>query len=395
MSSSNDSETGAIANVLFFVGGFGIGGTERHLSQLLPELKDLGYVVSVCCLGPDGAFSTIIREAGINVRTIERSQFLIRVPVVRGLLSLAFLIVHARAEIRCQQPDLVHCFLPTPCIIGWLACIRMRAKVKLVLSRRSQRRWTTLFPGDKYLEAKALKSADRVFAHSSVVAREIEEDGVRPKSIRVIHNGIASLQGRATEERSTACSPLGCRRDEVLIVCVANLIPYKGHLELLAAAKSLMHTAVGWRLLLVGQGNQEFTSNINNVIDENGLSKCVEMLGVRDDIHEWIASCDIGVLASHHEGFSNAILEYMSASLPVVATDVGGNRDAVVDGETGFLVQPGDIDSLASKLKLLVENAELRRILGQCGLRRSQQEFSIVSMIRKYHLEYSDVLQTR
>jgi glycosyltransferase involved in cell wall biosynthesis len=125
--------------------------------------------------------------------------------------------------------------------------------------------------------------------------------------------------------------------------------------------------------------------------DNNGIGAKLLWLGVRDDIPDLLGAADLGLLSSHQEGFSNALLELMAAGLPVVATDVGGNREAVIDGETGILVPPRSPNALAQAIVDLANDAEARTRFGAAGRRRVSQEFSLDSCVEHYDQLFSAV----
>ena len=123
---------------------------------------------------------------------------------------------------------------------------------------------------------------------------------------------------------------------------------------------------------------------------DSGIGSKVHFVGQMSDPRPWLAAADVGVLLSHHEGFSNAIIEYMAASLPVIATAVGGNLDALVEGVTGWLVPPGDQPAL---IKALEESqaVAIRSTRGKTGFRRYQEEFTLERCVKKYVSFYASL----
>jgi glycosyltransferase involved in cell wall biosynthesis len=114
------------------------------------------------------------------------------------------------------------------------------------------------------------------------------------------------------------------------------------------------------------------------------IAEKIHFLGERKDIADLISIFDVGVISSLSEGFSNVILEYMASGKPVVATDVGGNREAVMHGETGLLVPPENAHKLAEGIKVFLENREIALRCGLAGRKRVEKEFSLKGMIGKY-----------
>lgn len=113
----------------------------------------------------------------------------------------------------------------------------------------------------------------------------------------------------------------------------------------------------------------------------------LKFLGKRKNVEEIVATFDIGVLSTFTEGISNSVMEYMALRKPVVATDGGGTRELVVDGETGFLVPPGNADSLAAKIEHLLDNPDTARHMGEAGEARLKREFSLTRMDEEKYIK--------
>jgi L-malate glycosyltransferase len=162
--------------------------------------------------------------------------------------------------------------------------------------------------------------------------------------------------------------------DVVLIGCVARLHPVKDHTSLLHAFARLRMRQPGVFLVLIGDG--ENRSSLHSLVRELQIDSAVHFAGELRHGGNLHRAFDISVLASRSEGFPNTIVEAMAAGIPVVATAVGGSIDAVVDGETGFLVPPAAPSALADALARLVENASLRGTMGAKGLRQATELYS-------------------
>jgi glycosyltransferase involved in cell wall biosynthesis len=143
--------------------------------------------------------------------------------------------------------------------------------------------------------------------------------------------------------------------------------------------------------VLAGEG--ELLEPMRRLAFQLGLQDRTFFVGRCLQIAELLAVSDVCVLSSKFEGFSNAILEYMAAGRPVVATDVGGAREAVIDGETGYLVAAGDVAGMASRIVRLLQNHELRQSLGERGQRIVEQKFSTDAQLRKTEELYSQLLK--
>lgn len=378
-------------DVLYVMGGLGIGGTERHLSLVLPELARRGWRLEIALLASDGPFGEPLRAAGISITPIANPP-LIPIPKLRGLQSLRGQARALSDRLREAPPRLLHCYLPTSCIIGdWAA--RQSGFGPIAMSRRSQSNRPPLFWGDKWLERRALRAADLVFGHSRQVVEELKCEGIKPDCIKLVHNGVAIPVRPTSSDRAAARAAEGWNDREVVVVTVANLIPYKGHADLLrGVAHMKVRGTVNWKLVLVGDGAAEYVQSLRNMVAELGIADRVSFSGRRSDVARLLMGADIGVLPSHQEGFSNSLLEYMAMRLPVVATATGGNLDAVEEGKTGFLVPVGASEAIGLALSLLSEDAALRSRMGDAGRCKAEADFSLSSCVARYEEAYRNLL---
>jgi glycosyltransferase involved in cell wall biosynthesis len=375
--------------ILFLVGGFSIGGTERHLSQVLPRLISNNRSLQVCAFGADGSLSAPLRDAGIPIKFITPRNTL-SIPRIRGVLNLFSQIQQLAEEIRRLRPGIVHCFLPEPCAIGWLASMITGRTHRLVMSKRSQLARPGAFLGDKILEIRALRSADQVIGHSQVVAQELAGCGVNSERLNIIHNGIELTVD--PNQRLEFRSIHGWGEETTVFVVLANLIPYKGHAELIHALSTYeMEVSTKWALVLVGGGvDLPHGQFLRRQAIDSGIGSKIHFIGQMNDPTPWLAAADVGILLSHHEGFSNAVIEYMAASLPVIATAVGGNLDAVADRLTGWLVPLGDQPALKRAL-IECQDLAIRSTRGKAGFRRYHEEFTLERCVKKYDDFYASL----
>src|SRR6185436_758948 len=172
---------------------------------------------------------------------------------------------------------------------------------------------------------------------------------------------------------------------------VANLRhPVKNHPMFLRAASRVRDALPQARFVIAGEG--ELMNPMRAMAEQLGLSKSVFFIGRCDRIGDLLDLSDVCVLASRAEGFSNAILEYMAAARPVVATDVGGAREAVVEGETGYLVASDDDRTMAERIITLLSDPQRARAMGEGGRRIIKQKFSCEAQLEKTQTLYDRVL---
>jgi glycosyltransferase involved in cell wall biosynthesis len=155
--------------------------------------------------------------------------------------------------------------------------------------------------------------------------------------------------------------------EDVAVCCVAEMIPRKNHAMLLESWKMVARAEEKANLVLVGDGR--LRRKLQARVAKDRIPR-VHFLGFRGDVPAVLAGSDILVLPSRQEGLARCIMEAMAAGKPVVATDIRGNRDLVVDGATGLLVRLGDVAGLARALLQMVRDPGLRQTMGQAGLQR-------------------------
>jgi glycosyltransferase involved in cell wall biosynthesis len=205
--------------------------------------------------------------------------------------------------------------------------------------------------------------------------------GATPAPISVVHNGFDLEACQKT--RAQWRKELGLSEDALLVAMVANFRPEKDHLTLLCAWREVMATAMEGeipRYLVFAGAHQESYSAVLEQAKKLDLLGTVILLGQVDDVSGLLAASDIGVLASRYEGLSNVIVEYMASGLPVVATDIPGNREALGHDPRQWGCPVGDSQVLATRLRALLCDPELRRQLGERNRKRAAEAFSIEGM---------------
>lgn len=198
--------------------------------------------------------------------------------------------------------------------------------------------------------------------------------------VSVIHNGIPVPEApcTASEPRLEARERLGLPAQGPIVVAVGNLFPVKDHASLIRAVKRL-DTA---HLVIAGAGPEE--APLRSLIRDLDLGARVHLLGATDDVATVLRSADVFVQSSISEGLPLAILEAMAAARPVVATRVGGIPEAVIDGETGYVVAPGDPELLSAAIGKVLSRSDRGEALGRAGWQRARRDFSVAGMTDRY-----------
>jgi glycosyltransferase involved in cell wall biosynthesis len=176
-----------------------------------------------------------------------------------------------------------------------------------------------------------------------------------------------------------------------LVVCAVASLSVRKRIDLLLRAHALVLAEVpNVDLWLIGDG--PLRSQLESLTQELEIRHSVTFWGIRHDVPAILKHATVGALSSQVEGLSNAIMEYMAARLPVVATNVGGNLELVLHGETGLLVPPNDPQALADAIVYLLRNPEGARRFGEAGRRRVEEHFTVERMVRETEAVYEELL---
>jgi glycosyltransferase involved in cell wall biosynthesis len=378
------------SEILFVLGQFEIGGTERHVLSVVRALVKTGWRVSVYCLAGDGPLRVAFEESGATVVLPPVNAGRERKSLVARIARLAVVVVHLFAVLVRRRGAIVHIFLPSAYVLAGPLVLLARSPIR-IMSRRSLNAYRISRPLVWRLEQYLHRGMTAILGNSRSVVRELrDEEHVPVKRLGLIYNGVQSLPDLQLRQKHRA--RLELTPSTLVFVIVANLIPYKGHHDLIKAlAIAAPNLSADWRLLAVGE-DYGISDELRDLARKLGIENKVSFLGVRNDVSDILVAGDIGLLCSHEEGFSNAILEGMAACLPMIVTNVGGNPDAVLHDETGIVVPPHDPQRLAEALIRLAGDAELRKRLGTAARRRVEEHFSLDQVITSYELLYRTLL---
>lgn len=379
--------------IMYFIGSLQLGGAERQLAELAVRLDKNLFDIEICCIAQGGPLIDYVQSHGIKVSIFQAC-------LLKGKYN-PFSYIHIVREmwrifrhIRKQRPDIVHAFLYTAYVIGVL-CARLAHIPVIIASRRS----LGFFKESNFIK-QPLENFVNLFTHHVLVnSRAVQEDVLRreridPDKIKLIYNGVDLERFQTKVEKNQILCELGIPHDRVIVGVVANLIHYKGHRELVEAARIIKQRVPSIAFIFVGRDGG-IKKDLQNIILEYHLVDTIFFTNDRNDIPRLMQGFDIAALASHEEGFSNVILEAMATGLPMVATNVGGNPEAVVDGETGFIVPTRNPEALAQALLKLIENPILRKHMGEKGRQRVALHFSIQRLISDMQEFYLSLMEKK
>ena len=355
------------------------GGAEKQLSLLATRLPRDRFDVHVALLTRSGPLREELQDHQVPVIEINKKW-----KVDPGAYW------RLRREIARRQPALVHTWLFAANSYGRQAAIACRVP-RIIAGERCVDRWKDWH--ELALDRHLARRTDRIVTNSQGVRDFYAGHGVPAEKFAVIPNGVDVISGGSAPDT-------GCWRHELracgvpetarLVVAIGRLWPQKRYKDLIWAAHLLQAVRGDTHLLILGEGPQRW--RLERYTRQLGAAGYVHFLGQRDDVQRLLPACDCLWLGSGYEGQSNAILEGMANGLPVVATDITGTRELVVDQETGFLVAVGDRAGFARWTQRLLEDRPLADRLGRAGQQRVRTEFSVDQMVQRHTELYEELL---
>ena len=332
----------------------GISGSEAHLLQLLPDLRERGWDVHFLMLHEDepGAWD-FARE--LEARGVPLDEIRLRADV--DPLAFGEVVAH----LSRRRPRILHTHLVHADVYGQLAGTLARVPFRL----------STKHGFNEFREGRFFGVADRTvgsLAHvhiaiSQGLARYLAEtEGFDEEDFEIVHYGISALD---EAPRYEGAAPR--------LLCIGRLIPIKGHLVLLRALAQARARIPSLALDVAGRGPLE--PALKELARELGIEDAVHFLGFVSPVHSAIEEAAIVVVPSLGEGFGMVALEAMERARPVIASAVGGLPEIVADGETGLVVEPGDAVALAGAIVELAGDLERAAAMGRAGRERARTEF--------------------
>jgi glycosyltransferase involved in cell wall biosynthesis len=370
---------GDSVDILFVITDLEVGGSEGQLALLAGELAKSGMTVAVYAF-MDGPVRKRLVQADVEVI----------VGLAAGgtlsALSMPFAALYLFWVMLRRRPTIAHFILPAAYLTGAPLAALARVPVR-VMSRRSlntyQRNGFV-----RFIERLWHHTMHAVLGNSRGVVAQLSAEGIAADRLGLIYNGIEQSRFSVNGSRNEARAALGILPEALVLCIVANLIAYKGHRDLIdALALAAPFMPAGWRLLVVGR-DDGIGQSLRSQVQDRSIDDHILFLGPYADIPAILGASDVGILCSHEEGFSNAILEGMAAGLPMVVTRVGGNSEAVIDGQTGLVVPAHDAQRLSAAIIKLANDPVLRANYGDAGRKRVAQAFGVDRFVESHRKLY-------
>ncbi len=351
------------------------GGAEKQLKLLACGLPAGEFDVQVAVLTHTGPLEAELRAANIPVTLIGKRWKLDPGAYWR-----------LRRLMKELKPDIVHTWLFAANAYGRQAA--MSAGVKhIVAGERCVDPWKGGW--QLAIDRVLARSTERIVTNSTGVKEFYASRGIPAEKFAIIANGIGPFAPSARTSRTELLAELQLPTDARLIGAIGRLWPQKRVKDLIWAMDLLKSARDDAHLLIVGDGPDSW--RLERYRDQNQIADRVHFLGERSDVPRIVEHLDCLWLASEYEGQSNAIMEAMSAGVPVVATDIPGNRDLVVPGETGFLVPIRDRAAFTRQTHALLDDRELAKRLGDAARQRMLAEFTVERMIERHVALYREL----
>ena len=375
-----NSAQGDLPHILLVVDQFAkvLGGGERIALKLAALLPHYGYRASVL------TFSAHPESAAL--KSPPCPIYLLPLKRTYDLAALRAAI-EFRRFLKRQRIQIVHTFFESSDI--WAGFVtKTMSRAKLVWARRDM----GILRARKHRIAYRLMAGapDAVFSVSEQVRRHaIEVDRIDAARVHTIYNGLNLADWNAAPR--PAKNP-----GEFLVTTVGNIRRVKGHDVFVRAAAAIVQQFPKVSFSIAGDVLEpDYFRELQTLVRDLDLVNHVRFDGGVTNQRQHLAEADIFVLPSRSEGFSNAIIEAMASSLPVVATDVGGNAEAVKDGITGFLVPPEDPDALAAAILRLLSDPSLAKAMGAAGRNVVAERFTTEAMMNQIAGAYGKLLAGR
>jgi len=372
------------ASVLYIIDTFlDLAGAERNLFEVVTRLDKRKYKPIVYALRA-GSLIDVLKQNGIYARNLGIDKIYSLKAIREGIKLIRFIKKeHTRIVVTYHESS-----------DFWGGIIAKIAGTPVIISSRRDMGYNLKkkhFLGYKFINNLIFNKIMTV--SDAVKDLLVEKQNTSQDRIVTIYNGAELNKFSKKTDNVGLKKELGLKPKVPIVGIIAGLRRIKGHKYFLEAASIILKENKNVQFLIVGwHGDDGYPEELKNFTKDMGIDRNVIFTGARYDVSEILSISDISVLSSLSEGFSNTILESMAAGKPIVATDVGGNPEAVVNGETGLLVPPGDSGALARAILKLLRNKDLARKMGESGKRRIEGFFTLDRMIEDIETLYDILL---
>jgi glycosyltransferase involved in cell wall biosynthesis len=374
-----------VATRILYVHGIeAIGGAERDLIALLKTLDRYKWEPHVVCPGT-GPFREQLHAIAVPTHALSLPPW--RKPL--ALFQRRSAVGRLEALVNQLAPALIHVndiwWVPhtVRAVAGCIAkSVPVVAHVRQEIESAKVRRYE-------------LDRVGAVIAISRQIEQSLIAGGVSVKNVRTVYSGIDLSEKQLTHNGQAIRQMIGLPNEAVLLGTVANLFPRKGYEVMLRALPAIVRAVPTVHYVIVGSDDHDYADRLKKLAQELKIADRVHIVGFQDPVQPFLAALDLYVHPALMEGFGIAVVEAMAMGKAVVATTTGGLPEVVAQGETGLLVPPGDVESLAAAVVSLLEDKVRREQMGRNGKARAQDRFSLDASVIHMEQLYSAVLEAQ
>jgi glycosyltransferase involved in cell wall biosynthesis len=368
---SDNPTAKAVAHVL---DSLEVGGLERTVVRLAIAQKESGDHVQVITIWANGPLAAPLKQAGIKITCINKKSGLdfSAIKKIRRIISRGIEVIHSH--------NVLPHYYATIASLG-IDVRRISTRHDMGVHLKGKRM--------QFLYGLSLYKTHSVVAVCEAAKNRFVTENIVPEDlISVIYNGIPEIKARTecNDKASDRRHQLRLPASGPIVGSIGRLNVVKDYGTLIASFKEVLNKHPDAKLVIAGDGPER--NKLQLQIEELDISDKVTLLGERNDVEELLGQFDIFALTSLTEGFSVALVEAAWSGLPIVATDVGGNREIVQDGITGFLTEPGNIQDVTEKIEKLLSDNRLRQRFGSVSRSRAEANWTLELMREKYQRVY-------
>lgn len=365
-----------LQKIIYIIDDLQVGGAQVHLTRLTTIMKER-FHVEIISLGPQSNKLIAQLQGDIKVSSFNMSS-------IRRLYQFSSSFAKLTSYLKHSEADIVHTYLNTANVFGLLAA-RIAGVRNVITSRRDMGHFRTgrLASVESFLSRYFAKN---IFCVCQAVAESTNmNEKIPQEKLLVLLNGVDIDRYHPSKE------PKGKSTTHFSMIASINR-EMKGHLDLIKAVRLVANqTNSNIDFFLAGDG--PLRSSLEAETKSLNIESITHFLGEQSDVGPLLENTDVLVAPSHSEGISNAILEAMAMGIPVIATAIDGNKEVVIDKETGFLVPVRNPKGLANCILKYANNPELIKLHGANARKRVEMEFSFKKMQNTYIDAYKTILQ--
>lgn len=363
--------------VLHIIQNLNIGGLEKIAVELAIALNNEKFETELWALTGTGPLENQLNDKNVIVKIFNYKRYL-----------MPWNIISLRNKIKSSHFDVVHTHSYPPGILGRIAA--KLAGVPVIIHHQHTNITSNMTNRQKVLERLASKYiTDRIIVCSNDSKKIlIKESFGTENNISVMFNGVKESFSQPSNTAEDLQKKLNLSKEKV-IVTVASLTTHKGHIYILKAVPEIVKQFPDVKFIFAGDGPEK--NNLEQFVSKNNIGRYIIFAGNQQDVRPYLEIADIFVLPSLRENMSVSIVEAMSKKLSVIASDLGGNPEIVINNQTGFLVESQNPEQLAEKIIELLKDNSKRKVFGANGYNRFKEYFTfenLVFNIQKLYLAY-------